>query len=383
MVPSMTAVDRAGRPLTPGLLYGDSRGRTPGDDGEPGGGDGPTSGAEVAGFLRWTARAAPDAHGFWPAQAVANKALGARPAVDMSVAYISSPLYGPSGWDPTICAGCGVRPDQMPEASMPAAEIGRLGGDPEGPVVTAGMVDVWAEQLVAGAGEIGDVHVVAGTTLIAWAVVAQGGPAHPGLWTIPMAGGRQMVGGASNAGGLFVDWAGRLSPVGRRPSGPLDPADIPVWAPYPRGERTPYHDPARRAAVHDLSLTHGPAAIRRAAWEASGFVVRHFLDLGGARARRIIATGGGTRVEGWMQALADAAGLPVHVAEYPEGAARGAAFVARVAAGLESDVNEAARWAGIRAVVDPDPRWATEADARYKRFLEVSGPPTADPEATG
>ena len=33
MVPSMTAVDAQGRPITPGLLYGDSRGRTDGAGG--------------------------------------------------------------------------------------------------------------------------------------------------------------------------------------------------------------------------------------------------------------------------------------------------------------------------------------------------------------
>ena len=35
MVPSMTAVDSAGRPLTPGLLYGDARGRVPGAPVQP------------------------------------------------------------------------------------------------------------------------------------------------------------------------------------------------------------------------------------------------------------------------------------------------------------------------------------------------------------
>ena len=104
---------------------------------------------------------------------------------------------------------------------------------------------------------------------------------------------------------------------------PVDPGNVPVWAPYPRGERTPYHDPSRRAFLHDLDLTHGPDAIQQAAWEASAFVVRHHIDLSGGPARRIVATGGGTKVPGWIQALADGTGLPVHVAAEPEGAARG------------------------------------------------------------
>ncbi|MCU1486887.1 MAG: D-xylulose kinase, partial [Actinomycetia bacterium] len=47
MVPSLTAVDRRGRPVAPGLLYGDVRGA----------GDG----GEAAGFLRWLADEVPDA----------------------------------------------------------------------------------------------------------------------------------------------------------------------------------------------------------------------------------------------------------------------------------------------------------------------------------
>jgi xylulokinase len=130
--------------------------------------------------------------------------------------------------------------------------------------------------------------------------------------------------------------------------------------------------------LHDLDLTHGPAAVQRGAWEATGFVVRHHIDIAGARARRIVATGGGTRVGGWMSALADATGLPVHVAAEPEGAALGAAYLARVAAGLEADVTDSSRWARTGRVVEPDHRWAAGADRRYRRFLELSAAPGKD-----
>ena len=53
MVPSMTAVDSGGHPITPGLLYGDNRGRVPGMDRAATGGPFPVG--EAAEFLRWTA----------------------------------------------------------------------------------------------------------------------------------------------------------------------------------------------------------------------------------------------------------------------------------------------------------------------------------------
>lgn len=375
MVPSMTAVDRRGRPLTPGLLYGDDRGRDNvlasgvADDST-----GPEGVGEIVGFLRWTAEQAPDAAGYWHAQAVANRALGGPPAIDLSVAFTSMPLFGQDGWDESICRDCGVKPDQLATLELPGSRIGNLYGD--GPPLAAGTVDVWCEQLVAGATEPGDVHVVCGSTLIVWVFDTQ--PASgPGLWSVPAVKGLHMVGGASNAGGLFLDWVNRM--IGKpSPGEHADLADVPVWAPYPRGERTPYHDPSMRGSLHGLNMTHGPAAVRRAAWEASGFVVKHHVDLSGIKPRRLVVTGGGTKVDGWMQALADATGLGVHVAADPEGAARGAAYLARVAAGIEADFNESERWARTGRIVEPDARCRSAVDDRYAEFLTHSGAPAAD-----
>ena len=121
-----------------------------------------------------------------------------------------------------------------------------------------------------------------------------------------------------------------------------------------------------------LNLTHDGASVRRAAFEASGFVVRQLIEMSGAAATRIVATGGGTRVAPWMQALADATGLPVAVSAVPEGAALGAAFIGRMAAGLESSITDAARWASTERVVDPDPQWTAATQDRYGRFLELA-----------
>jgi xylulokinase len=208
-----------------------------------------------------------------------------------------------------------------------------------------------------------------GTTLIVWITI----PAYrevSGLWTLPhTTAGLSQIGGPSNAGGLFLGWADRL--VGAT-GGEVDPGRIPVWLPHIRGERAPYHDPDLRAALDGLDLSHGPAAVRRAAFEASGFVVRQIIERSGASTSRIVATGGGTRVDSWMQALADATELPVHVSAVPEGAALGAAFLGRMAAGLESSITDAARWARTERIVEPDAAWAAPMRDRYGRFVELA-----------
>jgi xylulokinase len=120
-----------------------------------------------------------------------------------------------------------------------------------------------------------------------------------------------------------------------------------------------------------LDLTHDAAALRRAAYEASGFVVRQLIELSAAPVSRIVATGGGTRVAPWLQAIADATGRPVEVSRVAEGAALGAAFLARMAAGLETTIADAARWVRTGRIVQPDPAWGSAVEDRYQRFLEL------------
>ncbi|HET6953323.1 MAG TPA: FGGY-family carbohydrate kinase, partial [Acidimicrobiales bacterium] len=258
----------------------------------------------------------------------------------------------------------GVEPGGRVLDGLPAA----------GALVGGGTIDALAEQIVAGADGTGDVLVLCGTTLITWGVIDRWREVD-GLWTIPhTAAGHSLIGGPSNAGGLFLDAARRwLDPAAAAGLDEVGPGDLPVWLPYVRGERTPLHRRDLRASVHGVAHHHTPAHLLRAAYEAAGFVVRHHLDLArgaGLAPRRIVATGGGTQVPVWMRALADTTGLPVDVAAVPEGAALGSAFVARCVAGWEADLADGARWARTARTVEPDPAWVAAADRRYAIFRE-------------
>ncbi len=368
MVPSLGAVDAEGRALSPGLLYGDRRGASEANDpNEPG------DNGEVEAFLGWLTAHAPDAAGYWPAQAVANHALTGIGAIDGTAAITAHPLHDYRDWDAERAAAAGASVDQLPQVIPGHGAVGRvLDGLPAaGALVGAGTIDALGEQMVAGANEIGDVLVIFGTTLITWAVIDDWVTV-PGLWTLPhTAPGKVLIGGPSTAGGMFIDRVGRwLAPVERADLEALDPEALPVWLPYVRGERCPLHRPDLRAELHDAGLQHGPAALRWAAYEATGFVIRRILDLGGAAPRRIVATGGGTRSEGWMQAVADVTGLPIDVVAVPEGAALGAAFMARQVAGIED--GDGGRWARTARRVEPDERWIDPCSRRYERFRELS-----------
>ena len=364
MVPSLCGVDEAGIPVTPGLLYGDGRGREDAADAR-------TAGREM-GELVGFARALVDEPGvvaLWPAQAVANHALCGVGAIDTSTASTAAPLFTGTEWDADLCAELGLTADQLPGLSPGSLAIGEL----DGTLVSGGTIDALAEQMVADAGDPGDVLVICGTTLITWAVTDDWREVD-GLWTVPYtAPGMIAIGGASNAGGLFLDRVRALvGEVDPADTAALDPHRLPVWLPYVRGERTPLHDPDRRAALLDYDVGHGRAHVLHAAHEASGFVVRHHLDRASTSPTRIVASGGGTRSAGWMQALADTTGLPVDVAAVPEGAALGAAYLSRATAELDEHTATGRGWSPSGHRVEPRAAWVEAAQPRYERFLAAT-----------
>src|SRR5438105_14864379 len=120
MVPSLCAVDTDGVPRTPGLIYGDIRGRT-------GSGADPSGSGEPAAFLRWTVKEAPDAFGYWPAQAVANCALAGEPSLDTATAFSAYPLFDGNVWDEAQVTAAGARADQFPPVHVNGAPVGKVG----------------------------------------------------------------------------------------------------------------------------------------------------------------------------------------------------------------------------------------------------------------
>ncbi len=395
MVPSLCAVDGDGIPVSTGMLYGDRRAAEAATAAghAPSRGANPSEDGELVRMLSWLAARYPEAAGFWPAQAVANAALTGFGALDSVTAMTTLPLFDFTGWDAEVCKEAGVTPEQLPRivAGMEPAGVVRaeLGADLAGAVVGPGTIDAFAEQLVAGSDDDGDVLLIIGATLITWAVIPEWRTV-AGLWTVPhTAPGKTLIGGPSNAGGIARDWAEKV--LQREPApGPdghttAHPAQVPVFLPFVRGERVPLHDPHRRGGFDGLSVAQGPAELWRGVFEASGFTVRRNLELAGllaaepdpagTSARRIVATGGGSYHVPWVQAIADATGLPVDCVREPLGAALGSAYLARAAAGLEPDATGAGRWAGVRCRIEPVPSWQEACEPRYRRFVELSGPP--------
>ena len=366
LLPSLTAVDEDGRPIGEGLIYGDSRGCA--SEGPP------ISNGEGAGFLRWLAREYPDARGYWPATTVANFTLAGVAALDEISALAVSPLLGADGWDGALCAQAGASTEQLPTLARGWSPIGEAAGAP----LCGGIIDGLAELAVSSAAEAGDVLVTLGGTLVCW-VVSERPEEVPGLWLMPhIAPDRLLLGGPSSAGGVFLDRVrflldGKNSRAGEDEQELSEAAcgDLPVWVPSVRPERIAAAGGAKTASVHGLDRNHGRKHLFRAAYEASGFMVRRIVETSGVEARRILAGGGGAACGPWLAALADCTGLPVEAAAVTEGAALGAAFAARITAGLEDDLADAARWARHGTPRHRNPAAAEAVESRYRRFEKL------------
>ena len=264
---------------------------------------------DAEGFLRWAHALAPEAKGYWPCQAVATHALSGVPAIDTGVTASMGALHAGGKWNAEMLDAhreCCRR--SFPTSSRCAPPAGTLPGTDT--VFTGGSIDAMCDQVVAGADSPGDVHVIFGATLIVW-VVADNWIQVPGLISYPHTTPGPFRHRRAEQRRCACSWTGpapcsAVPPVPDRAvrswtPGWGRPHRVPIWLPYVRGERTPFDDHTLRSNLYGLDIASGPEALERAAFEASGFVIRRIIDRAGVRARRIVASGGGSqrhRVDG-------------------------------------------------------------------------------------
>ncbi len=118
--------------------------------------------------------------------------------------------------------------------------------------------------------------------------------------------------------------------------GPLHAPGKTLFLPYLGGERTPLNDAAIRGAFTGLEHTTDRDAGTRAVLEGVTFAIRDCRDAlaaTGTRLNHLIAVGGGSRSDYWLQAIATALDLPVQLPVAGDfGGAFGAARLALMAA---------------------------------------------------
>jgi sugar (pentulose or hexulose) kinase len=310
--------DRAGRPVTPALMYDDARAAARRDqivDADPD---------------RWATGMQPT----WALPKILDLDLTDRRVVH-SADFVSAHLVGhpvatdtshalktgydliADAWPAAAFDKLGLQLAAFPEVVRPGTELGRT---PDGVPVYAGMTDGCAAQIAAGALAPGAWNSVLGTTLVLKGVSTE-------LLTDPTGAvyshrhpdGGWLPGGASSTGaGVLTELLpGADLDALDRAAHPIDAVTYPLTK---TGERFPFVAPqAERFTLGTTSddlqtyvaVLQGVAFIERLAFE-------HLQTLGADPVRSVSLTGGATRAEYWNQLRADVLGVPVELPAVPD-----------------------------------------------------------------
>lgn len=142
-----------------------------------------------------------------------------------------------------------------------------------------------------------------------------------------------------------------------------------------QGNRTPWVDANSRGVIRGLTLKHTPIHIFRAIMEGvvygTEIILRRMAE-GGISVNEIIACGGATRSNLWMQIHADVTGKPITIPEEQQAVSLGSAIAATVGAGIHPDLKTAAdTMVRIAKIIKPRPEH-TQAYQEYVRQYEAT-----------
>jgi xylulokinase len=289
-------------------------------------------------------------------------------------------------WDRPL-AGLITEMDKLPEllwSTQVAGELTReaaeLTGLPVGLPVVAGTTDAAAEALGAGVEKSGDMMMMYGSSNFFILKTETLRPVHA-FWASNFLepGSYVLTGGMSTVGSMFK-WFGETFP-GRsvaqwealaRESAPG--AGGITCLPYFAGERTPLHDPAAKGVFFGMSLSSTPGDVYRSLQEAVGYGIRHNIEemqKAGARADRILAIGGASESRRLMQIITDITGCPQSLPRQKLGACYGDAFLGAVGSNYFSSIDEINKWVDMEEEVTPNKMAKAIYDEGYERYREL------------
>ncbi|TVR04414.1 MAG: xylulose kinase [Spirochaetaceae bacterium] len=167
-----------------------------------------------------------------------------------------------------------------------------------------------------------------------------------------------------------ADSGGSVYDVLNREAAKLSPgSDGLVVLEHWQGNRTPWVDSASRGVIRGLTLSHGPVHIYRAIMESVAYgtemIIRQ-MDAAKFLVDEIIACGGATQSELWMQIHADVTGKPILIPTEQQAVSLGSAICATVVAGMYPSIAEAAeKVVTIAKRIEP----IAENTERYREYV--------------
>ncbi|HWO25390.1 MAG TPA: FGGY family carbohydrate kinase [Kofleriaceae bacterium] len=391
------AVDAAGAPLHPALIWQDRRAiaetaaadpravfELTGQVADP---------SHMAPKIAWLRARYPGAARFHQPVSYLVERLTGEAVIDPALASTTMllELAAPGGprWAAPLLAAFAIAPAELPRlagacevAGALTAAGARATGLRAGTVVAVGTGDDFATPLGAGVTGPGPVVCGIGTAEVVGALslepVLDRAAAEPMLETHAYPTGAFFVENPGWLSGGALRWAARLLGIaGDAEFDALAAAAPPgaggvTFVPALAGAMTPVWRPHARGTLHGLAVAHDRGHAARAVLEGLAFAARDVVErlaALGLPAERVLLLGGGSRSAVWAQLRADVLGLPHDVAASTDTCAIGAAMLAAVAAGVHRDLAAAAALAPPPArSFAPDPGARGAADAAYRRY---------------
>lgn len=394
---SMMPLDSAGNPLTPLLIWADNRSwhyaemlRASGLGEEIYHHTGtPVHAMSPLSKLIWLREEAPEIFGqaaiFLGIKEYIIRELFGQELMDHSIASATG-LFDirTYQWNATALATAGIREEQLPKP-VPADYIIRglkpdvaeeLGIPADTPFVIGGS-DGCLAQLGSGALDAGHATLTIGTSgAVRMAIPEVATDQQQRLFTYLLTDGVYISGGASNNGGVLLQWLVKDFLRGAIPLEELLPAalalppDSLICLPYLLGERAPIWDSGASASFIGIRPHHGAEHFTRAVMEGICYALLSItmaLEETAGPIRKISVSGGFTQSHGWIQLMADIFGKEMTLDNRPDASALGAIKLAAATLGLPL----ANGGDGEQLVFVPDSTNQGHYQRQYERFITL------------
>lgn len=256
---------------------------------------------------------------------------------------------------------------KIPQQILPAGEkVGGLTSEaaaalglPESTPVIQGGGDAFVALLGMGVTQLGEIGLIAGSSNVIAGFIEREvhGPGVFGAFPDALIPGLWLIEGGQVSTGSILAWFKRCFALDIQPdmvyatldneAAKIAPgSDGLMVLDYFQGNRTPYTDSLARGAVWGLSLHTTRAHLFRGLMEGiaygTGHVLEALADLG-CYPHRMVACGGATQSDVFMQIIADVCGIPISLTEVAEASLLGGAVLAAVGSGLYPDIPSASK----------------------------------------
>ena len=249
---------------------------------------------------------------------------------------------------------------------------------PEGVPVLQGGADAFIGMIGLGVVNPGSLAFITGSSHLHLGLSPQAfhGQGIWGTYADAVIPGLHVVEGGQTSTGSVVSWIRRTlgSPSYEElnhEATQLEPgSEGVVIQEHFQGNRTPHTDPLSRGVISGLTLKHGRGHLFRAALEGIAFGTELILETmrnNGFAAETVVLAGGATRSDLWLQIHADVSNLPLTLTKVPDAPALGSAILAAVGSGAFSDIGTATqKMVQVDRVIEPN----QETHARYQPFYQ-------------